>query len=264
MTRQTAAMRRYSLGVLFVTACAVAPALALGDYVGAEVQYWRQSMDGEVRVDGDTLSGTTLDPQEDLGIDRADNLPAARVWVKWFKRNYLIGTYFDSSRSGEKVLTSPILFADTAFLAGENVRSGVDTKLTSLVYGYNFLDLKIVKTGFRIGADRIEFDGRMRSTTSGTTATSSESANFPVLGLGIQVQPLPLLRFTGEITGIKASFGGDEVSFTDARVQAEVYVAHFIGFHGGYRQVRIDADLENFGSADVTEKGPYLGMSVRF
>jgi hypothetical protein len=43
----------------------------------------------------------------------------------------------------------------------------------------------------------------------------------------------------------------------------EVYPIHFLGIHAGYRVLRIDVDLEDFGSGDVEQKGPYLGLTFR-
>jgi len=263
MSRNAERATKYSLIAALVIVCAGEPALAIGDLLGVEVQYWSQSMSGEVQVNG-TLPGSRVDPHDDLGLDRTDNLAAARVWLHWLKRNYLFVTSYDSSRSGEKVLTRSLIFNDQLFPAGDNVRSRLDVQLASLLYGYNFLDLKVVKVGFRLGAHRLDFDGDLRSTTFGTSAKSGESVTFPVVGLGISVRPMPLLRFTGEISGVTAHAHGDDVLFEDARAQAEFYVNPFVGFHAGYRQVRIDVDLQDFGSAEVTQKGPYAGVTVKF
>jgi len=251
------------LGVLLAAGFASVPALA-GDILGFEPQYWDQSMAGTVRVDGDTLRGTEIDLGDDLGLEEKDKLPAGRFWIHWLKRNYLIFTAFHSKRSGEEVLASPLVFNDQTFGAGEPVKSRVETDLKSLIYGYDFLDLRLVKVGFRIGANRLGFDARLDSASTPVEASSSESVTFPVAGLGIAFEPVPWLRFIGEAAGIGGNIGSNDVTFYDARIQAEVYWAHFFGVIAGYRRMKTEVDLEDFGAANVTQKGPYAGFVFRF
>jgi len=54
------------------------------------------------------------------------------------------------------------------------------------------------------------------------------------------------------------------VDIIDARVQAEMYVAHVLGFFAGYRQFRFDVTDKDFGSVNNTYKGPYIGLGVKF
>ncbi len=255
---------KYSLGVLLAAGFASMPVLEARDNLGFEPQYWDQSMAGTVRVDGDTLRGTETDLGDDLGLEGKDRVAAGRFWIHWLRRNYLIFTAFDSSRTGEEVLASPLVFNDQTFPAGEQVRSRVETDLKSLLYGYDFLDLRLIKIGFRVGANRLGFNAKMRSSTAPLQASSSESVTFPVAGLGVAFEPMPWLRFVGEAAGIGGSLGSNDVTFYDARVQAEVYWAHFFGMIMGYRRIKTEADLEEFGAADVIQKGPYAGFVFRF
>jgi hypothetical protein len=264
MTRFRGGPLKSSLGILIALVFISAPALAEGDNLGFEPQYWDQSMDGTMRVDGDTLEGTRIDLPDGLGLEEKDRLPAGRIWIHWLKRNYLTFTAYHSERNGDEVLASPLVFNDQTFPAGEQVKSRVETDLKSLLYGYDFLDHRLVKMGFRLGVDRLGFDAKLDSSSSPAAASSSESVTVPVAGLGIVFEPIPLLRFTGEISGISGSFNGNEVTFYDARIQAEIYWWHFFGIITGYRRMKTDVDLESFGTADVTQKGPYAGFVFRF
>ena len=255
---------KYLIALSLALAFAGMPALAVGDIFGFEPQYWDQSMTGTMRVDGNTLEGTDFDLQDTLGLPENDDLPAGRLWLHWLKRNSLIYTKAKSKRSGDQVLTSNLVFNDQTFLAGEELKSQVETDLESLLYGYNFLDFRLVKVGFRLGASRLGFDATLNSSTTPTRASSSENVTFPVAGLGVSFEPIPLLRFIADINGIGASLSGKDVTYYDARLQAEIYWAHFFGIITGYRRVRIDANLEDFGSADVNQKGPYAGFVFRF
>jgi len=264
MTRFHGGHRKTSLGILIALVLSQVPALAAGDNLGFEPQYWDQAMDGSIRVDGDTLEGTEIDLRDSLGLEEKDRIPSGRIWIHWLKRNYLSYTAYHSQRHGEEVLASSLVFNDQAFAAGEEVQSRVETDLKSLVYGYDFLAHRLVRIGFRLGANRLGFDAKLDSVSSPAAASSSETITFPVAGLGITFEPIPLLRFIGEINGVSGSLHGNEGTFYDARIQAEVYWWRFFGIITGYRRLKTDVDLESFGTANVTQKGPYAGFVFRF
>ena len=61
-----------SLPLALVLLCAApTPALALGDWIGAEGSYWHQSQDGSASIDGNLFNGTTFDFHDTLEIGRA-------------------------------------------------------------------------------------------------------------------------------------------------------------------------------------------------
>ncbi len=252
------------LGVLLAAGLASAPALAADDHLGFEPQYWDQSMDGTLRVDGETLRGTEVDLGDDLGLEEKDKVPAGRFWIRWRKRHSLAFTAFRGERSGEEMLASPLAFNGETFPAGETVSSRVETELKSLLYGYDFLNRRLVRAGFRIGAGRLGFEASLDSPSLPAGISGSESVTFPIAGLGIAFEPIPLLRFTGEVSGIGGSIGDNGVTFYDARIQAEVYWWRCFGMIAGYRRMKTDVDREGFGAADVTQKGPYAGFVIRF
>jgi hypothetical protein len=255
---------RLPLGAILLLAFAGTPASAVGDIFGFEPQYWNQSMDGTLRVDGDTLKGTSADLQDTLGLPEGNKFGAARLWLHWMQRNSLIFATDHSERSGETTLTAPLVFDDQSFLPGDNVSSHVDADLKSLLYGYEFLQLRLVKMGLRVGADRLHLKSTVDSGTTSTRAGGEGSSTFPAAGLGIAFEPIPLLRFVGEISGMAGSFGGDDLHVYDARVQAELYWSHYFGLLIGYRRVKIGADLQEFGAANIHQKGPYGGFVFRF
>src|SRR6266850_2847522 len=99
-----------SLPLALVLLCAApTPALALGDWIGVEGSLWRQSQDGSASIDGSILGGTNFDFHDTLGLDKNDNTMTGRVWFKLSKTR-LVFDYFDSSRSGDKVITQTFVF----------------------------------------------------------------------------------------------------------------------------------------------------------
>src|SRR6266705_1483481 len=84
-----------SLPLALVLLCAApTPALALGDWIGAEGSYWHQSMDGSASIDSSFLNGTNFDFHDTLGLDKTDNTTMWRVWFPW-RKTRLVFDYFD-------------------------------------------------------------------------------------------------------------------------------------------------------------------------
>jgi hypothetical protein len=264
MTNRCNAVLRYLVGAFLALVFAGIPVLAEGDVFGFEPEYWDQSMSGTVAVDGDTLPGSEIDLQDDLGLEATDKHAIGRFWIHWMKRNSLIFTMGHSNRHGDQVLTNPIDFDDQSFLAGEQVQSRVETDLKSLLYNYDVLNKQVFKLGLRVGVDWLGFDATLDSVTTPTHAERSESVTIPAAGIGIVFEPIPLLRFLGEINGSGGHISGNDVTFYDARLQAEIYWSHYYGITAGYRRVKIDAVVESTGKVNLNQKGPYAGFIIRF
>lgn len=250
--------------VVLALAFAGTQARAAGEKIGFEPSYWDETLDGTVRADGTTLDGTEVDLQEGLGLEAGDKHPAGVFWIRWLKRNSLAFSMTHSERNGDQVLTAPLIFNDQAFLPGDRVESHVETDLKSLVYGFNFVNTRLFQMGLRAGVDRLGLDATVESGTLPTRAAADVSATYPVLGLNLWFEPVPFLRFVAELDGSTGTLHGNDVSFYDGRVQAEIYWWRFFAITAGYRRVKMDAEMEDFGGADLNQKGPYAGFVFRF
>ena len=154
-----------ALAVLFATPT---PALALGDWVGVEGSFWRQSQDGRASIDGNILGGTTFDFQDTLGLDKNDNTLTGRVWFKLSKTR-LVFDYFDSSRSGDKVITQTFVFNDQIYAAGQNVKSDLSVKLIQGQFRFSIADLKVVDVGVGLGLNQAKINMELNGSVSGRT-----------------------------------------------------------------------------------------------
>lgn len=256
---------RWSVAAVFAVVSGFVPGPgAFAEILGVEVQEWQQAMTGEIRGDGDALEGTTVDIRDTLDLEEEDYVTGGRLWVHWPKRSYLLYNYFDSSRSGEADLVDPLVFNDTLFAPGDTVKSRMGVKLESLLYAYRFIDLKVVNMALALGAERLALDTRLESATTGTTAEVEDRATIPAVGLSFGAQPVPFFRVSAEAHGMRYHGGGGEYRFYDERGQLEFHFAPFLGLSLGYRKVRVDAESDDFGEADFTQRGPFATLQFRF
>jgi hypothetical protein len=238
------------------------PALALGDWIGVEGSLWQQSQDGNASVDGSLLTGTTVDFQDTIGLDKNDTSKMGRVWFRWSKTR-LVFDYFDSSRSGDKTITQTFTFNDQIYLAGQSLKSDLNLKLLQGQFLFSVADLKVVDVGVGIGVNQAQINMELDGSVSGQSALD-EKVPYPTLAAYATIKPIPTFHIKAELNGMRATVSGTHVDILDSRLQLEWYVAHVLGFFAGYRQFRFDVVDEDFGSVENTFKGPYGGIGLKF
>jgi hypothetical protein len=237
-------------------------ALAVGDWIGVEASLWRQSQDGNASIDGSLFGGTTFDFQDTVGLAENDNTMTGRVWFR-FSKAKLVFDYFDSSRSGDTILTQSFVFNDTLYTAGQNVQSDLNVKLYQGQFLFSIADLKVVDVGAGFGLNQAKIKMDLDGSVSGQTSFD-ESVPYPTVAAYVTIKPVPGFHIKAELNAMRANVSGTEVDLLDARAQVEIYVAHVLGFFAGYRQFRFDVVDEDFGSVQNTFKGPYAGIGLKF
>jgi len=247
--------------MVFVIGAALLPARAYAEIVGIEVLEWKQDMTGNLAIDGGSLQGTDVDLQDGLGIEEGDYVTQGRLWVHWLKNNYMIATHQVSTRSGKATLTAPLVFGGEAFAPGDTINSRLELRQDSLLYLHTFVNIPMFRLGIPFGAEKLHLESSAESSTTGITGEGSDGGTFPVVGLALSIQPVPFLHISAEGEGMKYKLQGDDLRFYDVRGQLELHFAPFIGMNFGYRKSVTDANLEGFGEADLTSKGPFVTLN---
>ena len=143
------------------------------------------------------------------------------------------------------------------------MQSELNLKLLQGQFLFSIADLKVVDFGVGFGLNQAKINMEMDGSVSGRT-TFDESVPYPTVVGYVTIKPIPAFHIKAELNGMRATVSGTEVDLLDARVQAEFYVAHVLGFFAGYRQFQFDVVDEDFGSVENTFKGPYAGIGLKF
>ena len=257
-------MRRISAVVVLAMGVAAVPSRAYGEIIGIEFLEWKQDMTGTMAISGGSISGTEVDLQDGLGLQEGDYMTQERLWLHWLKSNYLIGTHFSSTRTGEETLTSPLIFGGQAFAPGETVKTRLELRQDSLLYLYTFVNVPMFRFGIPFGAQRLNISTSAESTSTGIEGDGGDGGTFPVVGLAFSFQPINFLHISAEGEGMKYQTQGNEFRFYDLRGQVELHFAPFIGMNFGYRKSLTDADLQELGKVDLTSKGPFATLTFQF
>ena len=259
---------RRSARLLAVLALSVAmmilPKAAHAELIGFEILEWKQDLSGNLRVDGDTLEGTNADIQDDLGLDPDDTLTQGRIWLHLPQKHYFLYTFFDSKRTGEELLTSPLVFDDLVFAPGDTIKTKLELDQDSLLYRYDFIQSPAFRLGVPIGAQRFSVRSEVESALAGIQSDATGGGTFPVIGIAFAFTPFPWLALSAEAEGMNLALSGNHYRFYDARGQVEVHFMPLLGLVLGYRQNVNDSTLEGFGVVDFKANGPFATLLLAF
>jgi outer membrane protein len=247
--------------VCFVAALGVAvPSQAFE--AGVRGDYWFPELSGDLSVDAEGITGTSLDLETDLGLDD-ESYPVVEAFVG-LGNHHLRGRYYNADYSGTKILTEPITFNGETYAVDERITSSLEYDVYDFMYQYDLLDLENVLAGFTLGiVGRVEiFDGdvEIQSETLDKIERESFTAAVPMLGLNLHVGILAdwleaRVLATGMSYGDGTMFDGQaEVSFTPFP---------FLDIHGGYRFLSIDVDVDDV-EFNYDNVGPYVALTIGF
>ncbi len=231
-------------------------------HIGAELNFWAQEGEGFLRGDLSSIPGTPIQLESDLGLETDVGIADGRVWLG-AGGSHLVLSFYQSEYEGQTVLNQDLTFNGQTYSLGENVDSLIDNSVLGLYWYQTLIPLKVVTIGFQVGVDVLDLHATLDSSLTGLE-TVSETVPLPAVGLHLSIKPAAKFRIYADVSILSATVGGNDFDLTDGRAQIEFYFTEFFGLHGGYRLFDIDVDSDDFGALDYTQKGPFLGMTVRF
>jgi outer membrane protein len=229
---------------------------------GVRGDYWFPELSGDLRVDANGVTGTSLDLETDLGFDD-ESYPVVQAFVG-MGNHHLRGAYYNADYSGTETLTENITFNGETFAADERITSSLEYDVYDFMYQYDLLDLENVLAGFTLGiVGRVEvFDGDVEIASSALDKIERESftAAIPMLGLHLHLGILAdLLEGRVLATGIGYSDG----TMFDGQAELSFTPFPFLDIHGGYRFLSVDVDVDDI-EFNYDNVGPYAAVTVSF
>jgi outer membrane protein len=232
--------------------------------LGARGYYWWPDFSAKVRVDKNSIIGTTVDAEDDLGMDD-ESYPSIEAFFG-LGNHHLSLMYTKADYSGAKNISRPIVFNGQTYTADAYVESDLEFQMLDFEYQYDLLDLENILAGFSLGViakiKYIEGEARLKS-TSPTYYDESETFKVPVpmLGLGLHLGILAdILEARVKAAGI--AYSGN--TFYDAQADISLTPFPFVDIHAGYRIMKLDVDDISDVYADIEFKGPYAGLTISF
>ncbi|UCH49854.1 MAG: hypothetical protein JSU95_08880 [Betaproteobacteria bacterium] len=198
------------------------------------------SSDTELRIDSSTGIGASVDLEEALGFD--SRLGTYRVALMYrpgnSRRHQIELQYFESSRSGDKVLEEDLEIGDEFFPAGTAVQSELDLRFFNVDYSYAFLQDDRVRLALSAGLHTTDVRFSINSPGSSLSEDESFTAPLPVIGLRADFVLTPSWRFKSTLDLMYLEYKGLEGVLTDAYVGVEYLAFKNIGFGFGLNGIR--------------------------
>lgn len=253
-------MKKTCLALSLLFLVLLLPVSSLAFEIGARGYYWFPSLDGTVKVDEATIVGTTIDFDEDLGIEDED-YPSVEVFVGG-GNHHLSFTYTDIDYSGRKTLTRQIIFGGKTYQVSDLVTSSIQYKMMDFCYQYDFLNLENVLGGFSLGGVfQVKYlDGSVSLKTTGIDEKEDFTLPIPMVGLKLHMGILAQI--------LQVRLRGTAISYSESTIYELMgdiswTPLPFVDIHGGYRKFVIDIDEDDL-TFDYDMSGPYAGIAVSF
>ena len=237
----------------------VAPAYA-DELLSFKAGYQQLSPDGDFAVSGGSLSGTSMDMDDDLGFDDSEEYTLeAALQLGSFR---LFAGYLPINFSGDGVLTEAVDFNGETFVANSHVESDVDIDIYEAGlawYLVNVDDLPVrIQLGPELAVKYVDASVEMRD-SNGLSESESVKVPLPTVGLRGRVAVADFLGVVGRVGYMEYQ----DNSFFDVDAQVEFSPIPLVGLFAGYRYLDIDIDEDDV-LIDASFKGPYAGALIRF
>lgn len=234
------------------------PAIAFE--VGVRGYYWFPGLSGDLSVDGNGVTGTTLDLEKDLGMED-DSYPVIEIFGG-LGNHHLSFSYYSANYEGSKTLTKTINFNGLNYTANTLVNTSLEYNVYDFMYQYDLLDMENILAGFSLGlVGKVKlFEGSV-SVKSTTQSTNQKfTAPIPMLGLNLH---MGILLDILEARLLVAGIGHGAGRIFDSQADVSYTPFPFLDIHGGYRYFAIDIDT-NTVQADYTTAGPYVAITISY
>jgi hypothetical protein len=238
------------------------PGLALAQLVELEGRYWFTNLEGQVRVDSNSLSGTNVDFKDDLGIDD-DDAPGVRLTFGLPLNNKIRLAYTFLKFDSNTTLDQTINFNGSTFAAGTQVGSDLEIHYGRLGWIWQPIAIPgILKVGPMLELKGVVIDANVETRNAVPAIEEGKELGLilPTIGAALDFTAIPKVDLFAEISGLPAGSLGHVL---DAEAGIRVKPLPFFTISAGYRL--FDVKIEHSDdSAEATLHGPFVGASVRF
>lgn len=228
-----------------------------------------------IRIDpADGGEGTEISVEDDLGLARTKGQP--RLAVRWRpgRRHELELGYQFARRGQERVLRDSVVFGDTVFQAGANVKSRLNTDQAFLNYRFAFTAKERTQVGFAVGLGAIFLDAgidALAGVSNGTDTTiveysAEESFPGPVGSLGLygRFRVADNWYIETDARAIYVEISNVKAGVIEAGLTGRYFPTRALGIEAGWSLGWYGVDLSRDGTlVDATGKIRYTVKNLR-
>ncbi|HLW23081.1 MAG TPA: hypothetical protein VKT22_01825 [Steroidobacteraceae bacterium] len=222
------------------------------------------------RVDSSTgVQGTTIDAENQFGLDEKDIEPKFQATVRAGERNRLRLDYFYLDRTGNQTVSEPIVFRDAVLQQGEPLQSTLDLRLLGLTYGYSFLHGQRYEVAATLGVWSVGINAQAKVVTQAVHIDQRETAAgpYPTPGLDATFVVTRHFYLDGRVQYLGVHVHQLDGSLGFAELNALYRFTPNVSLALGYIDTRAKLTSTKTGSSgyfNFDSKGPQLFVRVSF
>jgi hypothetical protein len=248
-----------------------------GDYISPTDDRFRVSLGAmrvssttTLRVDSNTpLSGTTINGENEFGLDSSDFEPKFEVMVRAGERSRLWLNYFTLDRSGSTTVEQPIVFRDVVLQPTDPLQTELDLRMLGITYGYSFWHGEKLELAATLGITSVQISAQAKVATEAVHVNQSEdvAGPFPTPGLAATWVLSKHFYLDGRVQSLHLSIKDFDGTLGMAELAALYRFRPNVSFALGYTEVKADlasTKTHESGLFDFNTKGPEIFVRVSF
>lgn len=260
-------------------------------WVEPQANWWFPSLHAKFLSSTASAPGTALNPNSDLGMSTTRNFVWPSLTIQPAERHRLILSYLPMHYGGDKTLTQNIAFAGQTFAAGSSLHSDMSFTDASATYAYDVLRGSAGTLFLDVQVHYLDISTRLQGTTGGSKVDIEKrlQAPIPTIGGGVRTAAVYGLSLDGDFNIFKLGIPGFKGELIDSQIGVKLDPlawaksnpgvlcnpfspsmcftpeADRVALTGGFRYFRVlERDTRGLTQLDWLQKGPYVGLSIRF
>ena len=239
------------------------------DHFDMRVSDFIGKVNTSLRVDptGMPYGGTTLSAENDLGLPANENQPRFELMFRLRERNKLRIDYLEIDRTGDALLTHPIIFGNQTFAAGDEVLSELDWRMMGFTYTRSFLYTDRFELGAGLGVHLIDADARASVPATLQNHETSAAIGVPTIALDGVWRISRRWAFTARGQYLRAAINNFSGSLGDYHADFQYRWAPAFAVGAGYSIIRAAYDApsqSNPASFALNVHGPEVFARISF
>jgi len=216
------------------------------DHFALRVSYVPASIDSELRLDQQAgLPGTDLKVENDLGMSDSTTDGRTEMIIRLRERNRLRVDYFKLTRSGDKVLSTPINFGDQTFNVNDRVKSLIDWRQLGFTYTRSLLRTERFELGAGLGIYLLEAKVRGEVTARNVHDQAEGVGAFPTIALDGTWRISKRWSFNGRAQKFTAHYDQFDGSLADYHGDVQYRWRRNFALGLGYSSLRVNLNVDS-------------------
>lgn len=247
------------------------------DYLSPTEERVRLSL-GVVRLSNSTdfqlnssagVVGTPLNAEDQFGLDKSDYEAKIQAMVRVGERHRLRFDYFSLDRSGQTIVTDPIVFRDVTLQPTDPLQSDLSIRTFGITYEYSFLHGDRYEVAATLGINDTDISARARVQTATRHVDQTEDQAGPVPTIGLDATYVISKRFYLDGRGQYLKVRVDDLDGTLGiyEIDALYRLRPNISFALGYTMFKANltsTQAKQSGFFSFNSKGPEFFLRVAF